>query len=154
MTAGGLPSIHRISTGSTVNNIRCSHSRFKPIKDPAKNPPSAVFQLSSFSRRFADASLVNSYVPPIAAVELSAQLCNKSKTVVQRTEDSDCASSPCEDPPSAHIPLGQSILNCGNEGTGRTRDQGALDTSLDGILRMVCMVPGCHIDCCGRRSWN
>lgn len=39
-----------------------------PRTAPPKNPPIVAFQLSSFSRRFAAATLVNSKAPPIAAV--------------------------------------------------------------------------------------
>lgn len=39
-----------------------------PSTAPPKNPPIAGFQLSSFSRRFAAATLVNWKTPPIAAV--------------------------------------------------------------------------------------
>lgn len=51
--------------------VQCSNdaSPLIPMTDPAKNPPIAVFKLSSFSRRLADANRVNSYVPPIAAIE-------------------------------------------------------------------------------------
>ena len=41
-----------------------------PMTEPARKPPMAEFQLSSFSLRFAEASFPNSYVPPIAAVLL------------------------------------------------------------------------------------
>lgn len=82
------------------------HVHLKPSTDPARKPPSAVFKLSSFSRRLADANLVNSYVPPTAAVVLSDKAKAKLDNHSRPTKHSDCASCLREHSPWADVPLG------------------------------------------------
>lgn len=104
---------------------------------PAKKPPIAGFQLSSFSLRFAEAVLVNSYAPPIAAANPSVPILIEVSLDSWPTKHRYRAARSCEDAKSTHILLGEGVLDCRDESAGARGDQCGLDRSANGIFGLI-----------------
>ena len=115
----------------------CKSWHLNPSIAPAKKPPRAGFQLSLFSRRFADAVLANSYVPPIAATESVRLLVQYCSNDIGQTKDCNCSSCSGEDTPCCDILLCECVLDCREECSSSSHDQRWLNRSADGIFGLV-----------------
>jgi hypothetical protein len=90
------------------------HAHLRPSIEPAKAPPIALLYESSFLLRFAAASLVNMYAPPIAAARaVSAVLSPNFMPPGLFTKDSNGASCAGENAPGPDVLLRQRVLHCG-----------------------------------------
>lgn len=98
----------------------------------------AGFQLSSFSRRFAEATRANSYVPPIAAIKVIRIVGSITRaTVPGHTKDYNRSSRSCENTPCRDILLCEGVLYRRHKSAGPSSDHSGFDRGADSIFRLV-----------------
>lgn len=83
----------------------------------------------------------------MAAVASSDKANSSTGNQSRRTKHSNCASCLCEHSPWADVPLGQGILDRGDQSSSRASNHRAVDGRLDGIFGVVLLICWCHVDC-------
>lgn len=148
-----VPTINALA-GLTFPFVIAQLLHLNPRIFPARNPPSAVLYASSFCRKFADANLVNSYAPPMPA-RASLVLLPQCSRIRDPTKYTNGSSSPSEYGHRIHVRLGERVLDSRDGQAGCTTDESAIDGGLDGVFRLVVLVPVGHGEgYCGIRTGN